>query len=86
MSHFIAPDTGTQYPLFGSPESFDALANRVDVPVLGRVPLEMHVSTGGDRGVPEVIRPVLPGAPGVGAASKQVFLDMARQTWQSIPK
>ncbi|WFD37741.1 uncharacterized protein MJAP1_000688 [Malassezia japonica] len=41
MSHFIAPDTGASYPIFGSSEKFDALATRLNVPVLGKLPLEM---------------------------------------------
>lgn len=85
MSHFLAPDTGTAYPIFGSAEKFDALANRLHMPVLGRVPLEMHVSQGGDAGVPEVIRPR--GAsevPDPSRSSQGVFLDMARRTWKEL--
>ncbi|WFD02800.1 hypothetical protein MOBT1_001485 [Malassezia obtusa] len=42
MAHFLAPDTGATYPIFGSSEKFDALATRLQTPVLGKVPLEMH--------------------------------------------
>lgn len=85
MSHFIAPDTGASYPIFGSSEKFDALATRLSVPVLGKLPLEMHVSQGGDQGVPEVIRPrsttdqVDPSQ-----TSQGVFLHIARQTWKQL--
>lgn len=83
MSHFVAPDTGVTYPLFGPTETFEGLAQRVGVPVLGRVPLEMHVSTGGDRGIPQVILPDT-AENTVGSASKRVFLDMARNTWNQL--
>lgn len=85
MSHFIAPDTGASYPIFGSSAKFDALATRLSVPVLGKLPLEMHVSQGGDQGVPEVIRPrsttdqVDPSQ-----TSQGVFLHIARQTWKQL--
>lgn len=80
MSHFIAPDTGATYPLFGSPDSFDALAMRLNVPVLAKVPLEMHVSYGGDTGVPEVIRPPSDGT----GATRDVLRDMSRRTWAGL--
>ena len=82
MSHFLAPDTGSTYPLFGSAKSFDALAERLGVPVLGKVPLEMHVSEGGDAGVPEVIRPRSANTPS--GTSQDVFLEMARGTWKQL--
>ncbi|WFD24115.1 succinate dehydrogenase [Malassezia equina] len=63
MSHFRAPDTGKEYPLFGPPTHFEDIAQRLDVPILGRIPLDMGVSHGGDAGLPEVLRPQLD-APG----------------------
>lgn len=80
MSHFIAPDTGATYPLFGPPDCFDALAMRLNVPVLAKVPLEMHVSYGGDTGVPEVIRPPSDGT----GATRDVLRDMSRRTWAGL--
>jgi len=80
MSHFRAPDTGNEYPLFGPPAHFDELAQRLDVPILARVPLEMAVSHGGDAGLPEVLRPQR-AAPGT---SQHVFLEMARRTWDRL--
>ena len=85
MSHFIAPDTGASYPIFGSSEKFDALATRLSVPVLGKLPLEMHVSQGGDQGVPEVIRPrSTTGQVDPSQTSQGVFLHIARQTWKQL--
>lgn len=87
MSHFLAPDTGATYPIFGSSEKFDALANRLQTPVLGRVPLEMHVSQGGDLGVPEVIRPKSSTeGPDPARTGQAVFKEMARQTWKQLAK
>lgn len=82
MSHFRAPDTGATYPLFGPASSFEALAEQWHVPILGRVPLEMHVSQGGDAGIPEVLRPQAK-EPGT---SQAVFLEMARQVWSQLSK
>lgn len=83
MAHFIAPDTGVQYPLFGSSDAFDALAARLHLPVLGRVPLEMQVSEGGDRGIPQVLRPA-PSSVDPSSSSQGVFLEMARQVWNKV--
>ncbi|WFD31307.1 hypothetical protein MSPP1_002341 [Malassezia sp. CBS 17886] len=79
MAHFIAPDTGAKYDLFGPSAAFDALADRLHVPVLGRVPLEMPLSAGADRGTPEVLRPHDPPS-----ASQTVFLDIARGVWTGL--
>lgn len=85
MSHFLAPDTGVTYPIFGSSEKFDALADRLQTPVLGRVPLEMHVSQGGDRGLPEVIRPKSSTeVPDPARTGQAVLKEMARLTWKQL--
>ena len=52
MSHFVSPDTGKSFPLFGPSTSFDRLAKRMNAPVLARVPLEPSISERGDRGQP----------------------------------
>ena len=82
MAHFLAPDTGKTYPIFGSAQSFEALAHRLNVPVLGRIPLEMHMCYGSDQGIPEVLRPHSD-APGSAQAS---LLSMARRTWAQLAK
>ena len=86
MAHFLAPDTGATYPIFGSSEKFDALATRLQTPVLGKVPLEMHVSQGGDAGVPEVIRPRAQTGESIGQTTQQVFLDLARNSWKELER
>jgi ATP-binding protein involved in chromosome partitioning len=50
MSEFVAPD-GTRHALFGVGGGA-ALAADIGVPLVGRIPLEPAVSTGGDTGAP----------------------------------
>jgi ATP-binding protein involved in chromosome partitioning len=54
MSHFIAPDTGTRYDIFGSGGARDAAA-AMDIPFLGEIPLVMSIRERSDSGVPIVI-------------------------------
>ena len=51
MSYFVAPDTGARYPIFGEGGGAQ-VAGEFDVPLLGRIPLEMDTRKGGDAGVP----------------------------------
>ncbi len=50
MSYFLAPDGSKQY-IFGSGGGKE-LSERMDVPLLGQVPLETAVRKGGDNGKP----------------------------------
>jgi ATP-binding protein involved in chromosome partitioning len=55
MSYFIPPDLpDRQYDIFGS-EGGEKFATELGVPLLGRIPLEIPVRTGGDSGIPIVI-------------------------------
>lgn len=54
MSYFVAPDTGTQYRIFGEGGG-RKLAETYGVPFLGEIPLGMEVREGGDKGVPIVV-------------------------------
>jgi ATP-binding protein involved in chromosome partitioning len=55
MSYFIPPDLpDRQYDIFGS-NGGEQLATELGVPLLGRIPLEIPVRTGGDSGLPIVI-------------------------------
>jgi ATP-binding protein involved in chromosome partitioning len=55
MSYFIPPDMpDKQYDIFGSGGG-EKLAQELDVPLIGCVPLEIPVREGGDRGIPIVI-------------------------------
>ncbi|EGN97157.1 hypothetical protein SERLA73DRAFT_183790 [Serpula lacrymans var. lacrymans S7.3] len=52
QSHFLCPSCSTPHYLFGSPDSFRATAKRLEVDILGELPLVRGVSTGGDSGIP----------------------------------
>jgi ATP-binding protein involved in chromosome partitioning len=55
MSYFIPPDLpDRQYDIFGS-DGGEKFAAELGVPLLGRIPLEIPVRTGGDSGIPIVI-------------------------------
>lgn len=53
MSYFVAPDTGKRYDIFGTGGA-ERLAQQLEVPLLGHVPLGMSVREGGDQGQPAV--------------------------------
>jgi ATP-binding protein involved in chromosome partitioning len=54
MSYFVAPDTGTRYPIFGEGGGAK-IADEFGVPLLGPIPLEIETRRGGDAGVPVVV-------------------------------
>ncbi len=53
MSAFVTPN-GESYPLFGSGGGQE-LADNAGVPLLGQIPIEPGVATGGDEGEPAVL-------------------------------
>jgi ATP-binding protein involved in chromosome partitioning len=53
MAGFVTPD-GERYPIFGEGGG-QSLADELDVPLLGRVPLTMPLREQADSGVPLVI-------------------------------
>ena len=71
MSYFIPPDMpDRQYDIFGS-DGGEKLATELGVPLLGRIPLEIPVRTGGDTGIPIVIS-------SPESASAKALVDIAR--------
>ena len=54
MAYFVAPDTGTRYDIFGSGAAA-GLGERLDVPLLGQIPIGMSIRAGGDAGRPAVL-------------------------------
>jgi len=54
MAYFVAPDTGTRYDIFGSGGA-ERLAKKLDVPLLGQVPLGLSIRAGCDDGTPAII-------------------------------
>jgi len=53
MSYFIAPDTGQKYDIFGNGGG-EKLAEELEAPYLGGIPIDPRVRMGGDKGVPIV--------------------------------
>jgi len=51
MSYFIAPDTGKRYDIFGEGGG-QREADRLKVPLLGQVPIDIPTREAGDRGKP----------------------------------
>jgi ATP-binding protein involved in chromosome partitioning len=71
MSYFIPPDMpDRQYDIFGS-DGGEKFATELGVPLLGRIPLEIPVRTGGDTGIPIVIAQPE-------SASAKALIDIAR--------
>lgn len=54
MSYFIAPDTGVRYDIFGSGGG-ERLSARYNIPLLGKIPLNMEIREGSDNGEPPVV-------------------------------
>jgi len=55
MSYFIPPDLPDRhYDIFGSGGG-EKTAKELGVPLLGRIPLEIPLREGGDRGIPIVV-------------------------------
>jgi ATP-binding protein involved in chromosome partitioning len=54
MSYFIAPDTGNRYDIFGHGGGQN-VAERMDVPFLGEIPIDPRIREGGDTGEPIVV-------------------------------
>src|SRR5213078_149370 len=70
MSHFVAPDTGRRYDIFGEGGG-RRLAEEYGIPLLAQIPLDPETRIGGDEGSPIVLR--RPDSP-----QAKVFGDLAR--------
>jgi len=76
MSHFVCPCCGTASKLFGE-SVIDSMAEELDIPVLGRIPLVPDVSVNHDKGIPIVLAdPASPAA--------KAFQEMARNVASKI--
>ncbi len=98
MSYFICSNCETQHHLFGS-GGIDRLAETLDVPVIGRIPMQPDVVTAGDSGKPTSV--AAPDSP-AGKAFHELAGTVARKlallhvenppvigtniTWVSTPK
>lgn len=76
MSYFIAPDTGNRYDIFGHGGA-KAEAERLGVPFLGEVPLDMALRENSDNGTP------LTATQPDGTHAK-VYRDIAAMVWQGV--
>jgi ATP-binding protein involved in chromosome partitioning len=76
MSYFICPDCGTSHDIFGHGGA-KAEADKIGVPFLGEVPLDIDIRLNSDAGTPIVIK----AADGPNAA---VFRQIARSVWDGI--
>ena len=54
MSYFLCPSDGKRYDIFGSGGG-DREAKRLDVPMLGQIPIDIATREAGDRGKPIVV-------------------------------
>ena len=77
MSYFLAPDTGTRYDIFGHGGA-RAAADRLDLPFLGEVPLQMAIRETSDAGTP-----VVASAPD--GAEARAFRDIAAKILAAHP-
>ncbi|WP_457941153.1 Mrp/NBP35 family ATP-binding protein [Mesorhizobium sp. 10J20-29] len=76
MSYFIAPDTGKRYDIFGHGGARRE-AQRLGVPFLGEVPLQMEIRETSDSGAPVVVsKPDGPEA--------RIYVDIARKVWERV--
>lgn len=53
MSYFIAPDTKVRYDIFGTGGG-ENIANKYNIPLLGKIPLDMQIREFSDSGTPAV--------------------------------
>lgn len=78
MSYFIPPDmSDRRYDIFGSGDGTKTVA-ALDLPLLGRVPLEIELREGGDRGVPITLSKP-------DSASAQALRQIAREVMNLLP-
>jgi ATP-binding protein involved in chromosome partitioning len=68
MSHFVCPDNGKKYDIFGSGGGAE-VAKQYDLPLLGEIPIDPAIRVGGDVGKPAVEVE--------GSAAREAFLTLA---------
>ncbi|GAA6040389.1 hypothetical protein JCM8097_007591 [Rhodosporidiobolus ruineniae] len=81
MSHFLCPGSATPHYIFGPPDPFLAVAQRLKLDVLAQIPIEPAVSTQGDRGAPVTML----AAEGEGAGkAREAFLKLGGEVWKRL--
>ena len=76
MSYFICPDCGGRHDIFGHGGARKE-AERIGVPFLGEVPLDMAIRETSDGGTPVVVS--APDSP-----HAKVYREIARQAWERV--
>jgi ATP-binding protein involved in chromosome partitioning len=76
MSYFIAPDTGTRYDIFGTGGA-EREAERLGVPFLGGVPLDMTIRETSDAGRP--VTATQPDGP-----HAKTYREIAARVWHEV--
>ncbi|CCF48336.1 hypothetical protein NDA11_006871 [Ustilago hordei] len=90
MSHFISPDTGRTFELFGKSTAVEQYAAREKLDVLARIPLQPQLSAGGDEGIPVTLRDKLPTFETEKPGSEQpnhirtAFLELSQKMWSRL--
>jgi ATP-binding protein involved in chromosome partitioning len=86
MSHFVCPGCSRESDLFGKGGG-ERLAEELEVPFLGRIPLYEPVRVGGDRGVPIVIaEPESPAAQALRSVAEQAAAQVSIASYKrTIP-
>ena len=76
MSYFLCPDNNKRYDIFGHGGARRE-ADRLGVPFLGEVPIEIDIREGGDAGTPMVIAHA-------DSRSAATYRDMAKRLWAHL--
>lgn len=77
MSHFVSPDTGKAFELFGKATAVERYADKQSLDILARIPLQPQLSAGGDEGIPATLRETL-------ATFESTTSDTAGRTQQQL--
>jgi ATP-binding protein involved in chromosome partitioning len=70
MSYFVCPDSGKKYDIFGHGGGA-AVAKQYGLPLLGEIPIDPAIRTGGDTGKPAALEE--------GSTIREAFLQLATQ-------
>ncbi|GAC93204.1 hypothetical protein PHSY_000767 [Pseudozyma hubeiensis SY62] len=96
MSHFVSPDTGKVFELFGKSTAVERYAEKQKLDILARIPLQPQLSAGGDEGIPATLRESLPAFESGSSETEQqqqqqqpnhiraAFLDLADKVWKRL--
>jgi ATP-binding protein involved in chromosome partitioning len=85
MSHFVCPSCSHESDIFGKGGG-EALAEELDVPFLGRIPIYEPVRIGGDTGVPITVgEPKSPAAQAIRVAAERLAAQLSIASYKKGP-